>query len=489
MSAVATAESDERTASDSGQPAEPTPRSGMTALTSHVQQALSERPTLLVWLIDQSASLDSRRSELADLIEAMHTDIHARHEQLKLKMLTSAVISFRDEVELLTPEPVAQPESVAELIRSLKSDESGRELPFAAIREAAETFRDFSPISGRNKDHHVLFVIFTDERGDDIAQCMEVGAVCAKYQFRVFCLGSVAPFGREKGFVTFRFEDGVEKEISVDQGPESIRLDSMRSPWINDGRISSGFGPFALEFLCRRTGGAFLPVHDSGHHRFDPATMQKYAPFGVEIKQLREFETEVRHNKVKAALVMATELTRKAALRPPPMVFNATTDEVFRGKIASAQRASAILSLRTAELRQLLEAYESDRDSLDSPRWQAAFDLAMGRTLATIVRNSYFELQLAQMKKSALPFKDTSSNTWSLVPAEPPNDNPSGVELTERTRGILQRVIEEHPGTPFAFVAQLERDRAFGWRWIESRKDWPPEPLKRSRPRIITGKF
>jgi hypothetical protein len=43
-------------------------------------------------------------------------------------------------------------------------------------------------------------------------------------------------------------------------------------------------------------------------------------------------------------------------------------------------------------------------------------------------------------------------------------------------REYLQRVIQEHPDTPWALLARRELDTPFGWDWVEQYTDLTPRP-------------
>ena len=60
---------------------------------------------------------------------------------------------------------------------------------------------------------------------------------------------------------------------------------------------------------------------------------------------------------------------------------------------------AAILQPRVDEICRGLSAGEADRDKLDEPRWQAGYDLAMGRALALKVRTDGYNAALAQAKR------------------------------------------------------------------------------------------
>lgn len=468
-------ESDQKKAAE---PAAPTLADGMSRLRAVVKSSLKERQTLVVWHIDRSQSLNHRRQKLADQIGKLHEDLTADLGVEKLQSLQAAVVSFGAESEIVTPEPVQSLTEVGALIRDLKPDESGKEKTFSAVASAAKEFRRFCSPTNR---HNVLFVIFTDERGDDSPRVADVIKQCSQYGIRVFCMGSIAPFGRKTGLVRYTYSDGFEQEIPVDQGPESMRIDVLSTAWINDNRISSGFGPFALAWLCRRTGGEFLAIDDAALHRFDPKVMEQYTPLGIAAESLREIEAEVKANDTKLAVLIAAELARRSGILTPPTQIRADTASAFRTSAAQAQKRAAVVEYRADEMLAALTKRTVDRSTLDTPRWQAAFDLALGRALAMKARGRIFNYRIAQMKVNVQPLTAEDSNTWELVPDDESIESSVIQKLIARATESLQRVANEHQGTPFAYVAELELKHGFGWRWKESVVDWPEvKPRKRT---------
>ncbi len=63
----------------------------------------------------------------------------------------------------------------------------------------------------------------------------------------------------------------------------------------------------------------------------------------------------------------------------------------------------------------VLEQGEKHRDKLDSDRWRASFDLAMGRVLAMRVRAFGYNSVLAEMRRTrnASAILTTTSGDWS----------------------------------------------------------------------------
>ena len=132
----------------------------------------------------------------------------------------------------------------------------------------------------------------------------------------------------------------------------------------------------------------------------------------------------------------------------------------------------------------MLKIGEQDRPQESSPRWQAGYDLAMGRALAAKIRAETYNMMLA-LAKTKLKFDPPKSedvpqnNTWVLRPANTIETGSRGEKLAEKAKAYLQRVIADHPDTPWALIAERELDTPIGWSW---RQTYTPPPGER-RPR------
>ena len=121
------------------------------------------------------------------------------------------------------------------------------------------------------------------------------------------------------------------------------------------------------------------------------------------------------------------------------------------------------------KLYDILRTGEGDRDKLDSKRWQVSFDLAYGRTMANYVRVIGLNSMLAELK-GGKTFANAGSNSWVLVPDEEVSTGSSNRKMADKAKTYLNRVIEEHPKTPWALIAAKELESPFGWKWEEAKR-------------------
>ena len=151
--------------------------------------------------------------------------------------------------------------------------------------------------------------------------------------------------------------------------------------------------------------------------------------------------------------------------------------------VTQAQRSAAIVEPALERLYLLLKRGEEDREQEISPRWQAGYDLAMGRTLAAKVRAQSYNSMLA-LAKTKLKFdkpkdKDTpQNNTWVLSPSNSTQTGSQDAKQLARAKKYLDRVVQQHPNTPWAMLAERELETPIGWKWSQDYTA-PPRPRER----------
>ena len=436
-------------------------------LTFELMASLRERKTLVVWLFDASLSLKSRRDLIADRFENVYSQLEAL-DGAASKHLKTAVATFGKDYNLLTPEPLDDIKKVVPMVRAIKNDESGKELVFASVTALAKKFVPYA----RNSSRKMLLIIVTDEKGDDAPQYLEESIMLLRRSgTKCFVVGNGAPFGREKGTVTWNYPppDSGSEEIEVDQGPESIEPEALRLGFfgVNGGdldRMSSGYGPYALTRLCAETGGVYLMAEQGSGPKFDPYGMRNYSP---EYMPIKDYYAMLSKNKAKGNLVMVAKKTAVEGIPIPQTYFAANNDNELREQITEAQKPLAVLDYKLTEMNALLEAGEKDREKMTEGRWQAAYDLAHGRVLAMRARAAGYNNMLAEMKLNPKPFEKKGNNQWQIAPAKEVDTIPAVKKMASKASTLLKRVIDDHPDTPWAMLAERELSVPMGWEWKE----------------------
>jgi hypothetical protein len=97
---------------------------------------------------------------------------------------------------------------------------------------------------------------------------------------------------------------------------------------------------------------------------------------------------------VEAAQASAITPMENVRLRVPRI-----DDGQLARDLSNAQRTAAKLEPKINQLVGVLRQGEKDRPKVATPRWQAGFDLAIGRALAVLVRTEGYNTMLAEAKQ------------------------------------------------------------------------------------------
>ena len=455
-------------------------------LTAEIDASLQQRPTVVVWVFDQSVSLSAQRKEIASRLERVFQELGADRSQRHRPDLQNLVVAFGKNVSLVTKKPT---DDVAEVIRAIDAvpvDDSGVEMTFAAIRSAADSARIYRTSAPKK---NVMIVAFTDEVGNDQQLADQTAQHCRKLGIPVYVVGVPAPFGMREvrmKYVEFdpKFDAGEDEQWAViEQGPETLfpEVVRVRSGAREDEAIDSGFGPFSLSKLCAETGGIYFRVHPNSGERgrvtnqmvapmaaqiryfFDPDVMQTYQPDYVSAAKLQQ---DIAANEAKRALVEAARSTEIQPMESPVMTFPRRDEPSLAGLLSEAQKAAAKAQPRIDAIHATLTAGAAGRESIKERRWQAGYDLALGRVLAAKVRTDAYNQMLAQAKLG-MKFQDEKSDTWQLEPSDEVTVGSQTEKLAKQASELLERVVHDHAGTPWAQLAATELRTPLGYRWTE----------------------
>ncbi len=476
-------------------------------ITEEIILSLEERKTLVVWMFDQSASLLRQRDAILDRFDKIYMELDrlqaggaAAFEKHSDIPLLTQVVAFGAASDLMLKKPTDDVEAIKQAVRDIPVDETGIENVFAAVANTCREFRGLSRVDRLTgqRERNVMIVIVSDECGDDVENLDAAVDLCKQGLIRVYTIGIPAPFGRENSWVKWVDPDPAYDQsvqwAPVRQGPESFLPERINLNYTSrieeESLIDSGFGPYGLTRLSYQSGGMYFTVHPNRKINgesipqsetadysawlsrfFDPELMRRYRPDYLSANQ---YVSLAKANKAREALVTAAQQSRLQPLTPPALRFEKFDEADFVNSVSRAQRAAAVLEPRINRLHEILAAGEKDREREVTPRWQAGYDLAMGRVLAVRIRAESYNAMLA-MAKTNLKFKNPKSNTWVLRPADEISTGSQAEKLAQRARMYLERVVKDHPGTPWAFLAEEELRTPIGWKWSE-RFIEPPRP-------------
>jgi hypothetical protein len=179
-----------------------------------------------------------------------------------------------------------------------------------------------------------------------------------------------------------------------------------------------------------------------------------------------EYQKMLAGNKAQQSLVQAAALPNWITpLAGPALHFPKRDEADLARRLTEAQKMAAKLEPQIQQVYTILKAGEPDRPKVDSPRWQAGYDLAMGRILAHKVRTEAYNAMLAKAK--TMKFKDPKNDTWDLAPADTIDVGSALEKDAKKAKEYLDRVVADHKGTPWAMLAQRELETPLGWVWKE----------------------
>ncbi len=466
-------------------------------ITMEIRATLRDDRAVVCWLFDRSPSVNQRREQIASRFRRVYEQLDMLEPDSQHSLVTS-VAAFGKDFTLVTESPVDDPQSVVEAIRGIEPEPSGEENVFTAVKLAAQQHMSYRRGSRKRE---VMIIVVTDEAGSDQLQVEDTVKFLRRNSIRCYVVGNAAPFGRKEVEIPWEYE-GETVTAVLEPGPETFLPELIQLPFWSVGtrdlrNMSSGFGPYALTRLCVETGGLYLVTEDTNGPRFDHDVLRNYAP---DYSTPKRYVENLAKNEAKVSLISTIAMFDPAVKRDPVMatllqgvlgqartaysyaqlpnldvptpqrVFDAPNDNVLRTQLAEAQEPFAIFRYPLEKIETHLLAGEKSRDEIEEPRWRANYDLAVGRLLAMRARAEGYDKALAGMKVAPRSFEKQGSNEWHLEPSRDIDGGPKVRKLAKRAEEYLRRVIDEHPGTPWAVLAQRELSQPMGWQWKEAKK-------------------
>lgn len=430
-----------------------------------VEESRGYGDTLVVWMFDGSPSARTLVTEVSQYVANRYERDKPKTE---LNALQTVVGQYSDQVTWHLEDASEESTEVAAAIRSVSSNGGEKEATFATVAECVDRFKAMRLKLGLK----TIFVVVTDEAGDDWEQVDGLVKKLSRYQMPVYVIGVPAPFGHR------HFGQDMEKQY----GPESRGFEAVKmANWGGDVAmdvVDSGFGPFGLEWMCRASGGVYLAVRPemarfvgavggswpSGTSmRFPKDVMERYAPDYVAADK---YQALIDSNKAITSLARAAKVGHQEMMSYPQLQFQSGNEVALARALTEAQKSAARLGPQVNRMYDALKEGQRARLDISSPRWQAAYDLAFGRAAAAKVRVDGYNSMLAALKRGKT-FENPSSTMWVLESDDTISIATSLQNISDRAREHLQRVIDDHPNTPWAMMAERELQTPIGWKWTE----------------------
>lgn len=145
-------------------------------------------------------------------------------------------------------------------------------------------------------------------------------------------------------------------------------------------------------------------------------------------------------------------------------------DAQFKASIERKQQQPARLNQELEEIMEAMEKAAADRDK-ETKRWQAHFDYVFAQMLARRIAIMEYNFVLGnKLRKDSPIISNPQNNGWLIVPTERLQQKDTR-NWEKQRQDILDRIIKEHPGTPWEVLARRDKSTYLGLTLQEAKVD------------------
>lgn len=448
----------------------------MDRITQEILQMLSKGKVVVIWCFDQSESMKDDQKEIRDRIERVYAELGLASEA-QGDALWTAVTSYGGDFKVHTPKPTSSLEEIRAAILDVPVDPTGKEVMCGAVGKSIASFHKYAT-SGRRQ---MALILVTDESGDEQDNYENLEAAIKEARdtrTAIYAMGREAVFGYP--YVHMNWVDPATQIpfwLRIDRGPETplpeqLQIDGFHARW---DAHPSGFGPYEQVRLAQQTGGVFfmLPSPEVNlvardNRKYELEAMRPYLPdLSPRMAYVKEREKSELRSTLWKVITDLNPYNKEAAKYCTVQVTFPIDPQAF-GQAATENQQKAVTLLQYfTQAQKTLEKIKPKRSREDSPRWRANFDLMYAQILAYKVRIQEYGVYLGEfMKRPKLiknPLGPTKKTThWDLTTRAELLTGDKTKDDREQATLLLQEIIKEHPGTPWAARAQWELNRGFG---------------------------
>jgi len=499
----------------------------MDRITQEILGMLRKGKVLVVWVFDQSESMKDDQQEIAARIEKVYQEL-GLHGVNESDVLLTAVTSYGSGFKIHTPRATSNIDLIRQAIHTVPTDPTGKEMMCDAVGATIQQFKSIA----QNGRRQMAMILVTDESGDQETNVTKLEAAlyeAKQARCRIYVLGREAVFGYPYAHMFWRHpQTGRIHLLPIDRGPETPFAEQLQTNGFHRRTDAhpSGFGPYEQCRLARETGGIFfmLPtveadlVHEGQNmlveqYRRKEITKEEYLakvgeyrryslqalrPYLPSLESRHDYMLERNNSKLRATVwKVISDLNpydpqkaevielRTTSFSPNPRTFATQVQQ----EIAKAQLY--VTYLHAAE--QAMENLADARRKEIYPRWQANYDLIYAQILAYKVRIYEYMAYLQHFMKEpkVIPLRKEDPKKigwyqlarWHIDYRTKTITGEQTASYIERSREMFKKVIEQHPGTPWAARAELELARGFGVELMPDYDYHDPRPRKPGKPK------
>jgi hypothetical protein len=142
------------------------------------------------------------------------------------------------------------------------------------------------------------------------------------------------------------------------------------------------------------------------------------------------------------------------------------TDDVKKSITESQKDGPARLGLELEDALTELQKVADRRSEEKSKRWLAHYDYVLAQVKGRLAYVHEYNLMLGKAKRDELPPLDPKvHNGWRLASQEKVQSPKEVKDLASEAKKLLNKVIQENPGTPWEVLAKRDRFIALGLAW------------------------
>jgi hypothetical protein len=452
----------------------------MDRITQEILINLQKSDVLLLWCFDQSESMKDDQREIRDRIYRVYEElglVNATNNDA----LTTAVTSYGEGFILHTHEgPTYDVNKIKVAIEQVPLDPSGKEMMCATVIESVNRHREYCKKTRRR----MMLVLVTDESGeksDNDSNLEAAVAVAKSAECKIYTLGRESVFGYPYAFMRWLHPQTKRTHwLRIDRGPETAFVEQIQTNGFHrrHDAFPSGFGPYEQTRLSRETGGIFfmLPSLESNlvrgeKRRYELDIMRPYRP---DLRSRAECYFDRDKSRIQTTLwdiIYTFNPYNPQAAKYIELRVEFSKDFVpFVKQVDHELTKLQPYLAALAAASDAVEKLQYDREQEVDPRWQANYDLLRAHLIAYQARVYEYGAYLRAYVQKPEVFPLTKAPNLVLenldITTRKETITEESKPYIERSLALYETVIQNHPGTPWAGVAQQEINRGFGVRIV-----------------------
>jgi hypothetical protein len=446
-------------------------------LAREILRHLEKHKLTVVWLFDESGSMKDDQQAIKDKFSRISTELKLNIDDDKRSAgaLNHVIVGFGDNLHYELRKPTTDIDAIGKAIDRLKVDETGTENSLQAITTVVN---EYGRLIG--KDRRLLIVLATDESGDDGAYVEEARQALVSRGVPLYVIGRQSLFGYE--WARLLYIDPVTKDHywpTIRRGPETAGIEALQWDGLHDrwDEQPSGFAPYELARLAKDSGGIYflLPSEENMRVRqrekaYSIATLKEYVP---DYESRMAYKKRLQSSPLRSALFEIIESSKGFSHRRPYPIEYGPLEQAILEEVPKVRERLTLMAKQEKRLRDLQKL----RDREPEKRWQAAYDLMLAQMVTYQVKGYEYLACIDEMvslakkgklKPSRMSVPNQLEVYWVINHSPQPKAPKKETEKHyAEARRLLELVIQRHPKTPWADLAQDEINRGLSCQWNE----------------------